>query len=94
MPWVDADFNYSIHGGLEPGESVTWKLAPNQFGEWGKAPKDRDDMVLTVTVDRIDDASGKAIFDAEFSKDDEDRLESLKQRLAELGTDDLHARQD
>ncbi|MEI8664950.1 hypothetical protein P4S81_08550 [Pseudoalteromonas sp. B28] len=84
VPWVSASFNYSIAGGLEPGEQVTWKLTPNSFGEWGKAPKDRDDMVLTATVNRIDGADEEAIFDSSISEYDESKLIKLKKRLEKL----------
>jgi len=84
VPWVQDSFNYKISGGLEPGEQVTWKLSPNMFGEWSKAPKDRNDMVLTVSVSRIDGADEKAIYDSEFSEWDKGRLEELNKRLSEL----------
>lgn len=84
VPWVQDSFNYEISGGLEPGEQVTWKLSPNMFGEWSKAPKDRKDMVLTVTVTRIDGADEKPIYDSEFSERDNERLEELNRRLVEL----------
>ena len=84
VPWVQDSFNYNISGGLEPGEEVTWKLSPNMFGEWSKAPKDRNDMILTVSVSRIDGADEKAIYDSEFSEQDKSRLEELNQRLSEL----------
>jgi hypothetical protein len=84
VPWVSESFNYSIAGGLEPGEEVTWKLSPNRFGEWRKAPKDRDDMVLIVTVNRIDGADEKAIFDSSISKYDEKKLTKLNKRLEKL----------
>ncbi|NQZ57868.1 MAG: hypothetical protein HRT88_10450 [Lentisphaeraceae bacterium] len=84
IPWVKETFNYSISGGLEPGEKVTWNLTPNMFGGWSKAPKNRKDMILTVDVTRIDGADGKAIYDAEFSKRDEEELADLKQRLVKL----------
>lgn len=84
VPWVQDSFNYKISGGLEPGEQVTWKLSPNMFGEWSKAPKDRKDMVLTVSVTRIDGADEKPIYDSEFSKWDKEKLEELNERLIEL----------
>jgi hypothetical protein len=84
VPWVKDSFSYKISGGLEPGEEATWKLAPNMFGEWSKAPEDRNDMVLTVTVTRIDGADEKAIFDSEFSTLDEFELKKLNERLEEL----------
>lgn len=64
VPWVEEDFNYSVPGGLEPGESATWELAPNMFGNWSHAPKARNDMVLTVTPIRLDGPDGKPIYDA------------------------------
>lgn len=81
VPWVADNFNYSISGGLEPNEEATWKLAPNMFGAWAKAPKERNDMVLTVTVTRLDGANGEPIFDGEFSEYDQERLEKLKSKL-------------
>ncbi|UCD32168.1 MAG: hypothetical protein JSV38_15665 [Desulfobacterales bacterium] len=84
VPWVKDPFNYKISGGLEPGEQVTWKLSPNIYSEWAKAPKDRNDMVLTVTMKRIDGPDEKAIFDSEFSKWDQNRLQELKGRLEQL----------
>lgn len=84
VPWVQDSFNYKISGGLEPGEEVTWKLSPNMFGEWSKAPKDRNDTVLTVTVTRIDGSDEKPIYDSEFSERDESKIVELNKRLVEL----------
>jgi hypothetical protein len=78
VPWVSDGFNYSIPGGLEPGETATWKLSPNQFGEWGKAPKDRTDMVLTLKVVKINGPDGKTLIDGEFSDEDTQRLDKLR----------------
>jgi hypothetical protein len=78
VPWVEDDFSHAISGGLEPGESQTWKLSPNRFGAWSKAPKDRSDMVFTATVVCIDGADGKALINANFSKQDDTRLLDLK----------------
>jgi hypothetical protein len=80
-PWIDSGFNYEIRGGLKPGESQNLKLAPNRFGDWVKAPKDRKDMVLTVTVERLDGAGGKRLFDAEFSPEDATRLAALEKLI-------------
>lgn len=82
VPWVEDNFNYEISGGLEPGESATWYLSPNMFGEWSKAPKDRDDMVFTASVIRIDDANGQPIHTDDFSERDLERLESLRQLIS------------
>jgi hypothetical protein len=88
VPWVDTRFNYEIPGGLEPGEQATWRLAPNRFDDWGRAPADRDDMVLAVVPYRVDGADGKALYDArQFDADDDKRLRKLRaeqQALAAL----------
>ncbi|MEY8214250.1 MAG: hypothetical protein RPR97_07165 [Colwellia sp.] len=84
VPWVSDSFNHSIAGGIEPGEEVTWKLTPNRFGTWGKAPKNRDDMLLTVSVNRIDGADKKAIFNSAVSKSNERKLVKLNKRLKKL----------
>ncbi len=85
MPWVDETFNYSVQGGIEQGETRQFKLAPNKFGEWGRAPKDRHDMVLTVEITRLDSADSEQLFDAEFSEDDEKRVAALSKMVAEQG---------
>jgi len=82
IPWVDDTFNHSISGGLEPSEEATWKLSPNMFSEWGKAPKDRQDMVLTVELTKVDGPDGKALFDGAFRDSKKERLERLKTTLA------------
>lgn len=79
VPWLQESFNYSIPGGLEPGEEATWKLAPNMFSDWGsvEAP---DDAVLTVTVEQLDGPGGEELFSTRgFSSEDAARLENLKE---------------
>lgn len=76
VPFVDETFNYSISGGIEPGETQTWELAPNQFSEWGTVDY-RDDMVLTVETTRIDDANEDPLFEADWGERDQDRLDTL-----------------
>ncbi len=77
MPWVDEEFNYSITGGLEPGESAKWRLSPNRFGPWGNAPTDRDDLALIVRVVQLDGADGESFTGEYFRESDADRLEEL-----------------
>lgn len=86
VPWVSADFNFSISGGLEPGEEMTTKLEPNRFGKWGEAPQERTDMVFAVSVLRVDGADGKPILNSRFSEYDNERLMELQ---AELETNTL-----
>jgi hypothetical protein len=84
VPWLTDDFNYQISGGLEPGESTTWKLAPNQFSDWGTvdAPKD---AILTVEVLQIDGPDGEALYSTrEFGEEEEERLNTLLESYPEF----------
>jgi len=84
-PWIDKEFNYSIRGGMQSGEVQNLEPAPNRFTEWGKAPKDKNDMVLTVTIKRINGADGKKLFEAEFSEKSAARLAALEKIIASQG---------
>ena len=77
VPWHKDTFNYSISGGLEPGEEAAWKLAPNMFSDWGEVDAPGD-AVFTVTVRRLDGADEEPIYDARGLSD------SQRERLAEL----------
>ncbi len=78
VPWHKDTFNYSISGGLEPGEEATWNLAPNMFSDWGKVDAPSD-AVFTVTVEQLDGADGEPIYSTrEFTERDSERLKELK----------------
>lgn len=80
VPWLVEDFNHSIAGGMEPGESQSWSLAPNSFDSWGSVNPPKD-AVFTVEVVRLNGADGKPLFgDGEFTERDADRLESLRKQ--------------
>lgn len=80
VPWHEDSFNYSISGGLEPGEEASWSLAPNMFSGWGIAETHKD-AVFTVTVERLDGADGEAIISAnEFGEREEKRLAKLNEK--------------
>lgn len=84
VPWFSDDFSYSIKGGLEPGESAEWSLAPNMFSDWGKidAPSD---AVFTVEVVRLDGPDQKALFDSrKFGEVDERRLKALQDKYSTM----------
>ncbi|MFW6054222.1 MAG: hypothetical protein ACOC9J_05360 [Persicimonas sp.] len=83
VPWLEETFNYSISGGLEPGESATWSLAPNTYSEWGSL-EERDDAVFTVEVTRLDGADGEALYEIGFDEDDAKKLDKLKEQVTEL----------
>lgn len=77
VPWLEEDFNYQIPGGIEPGEKLSWSLAPNKFGKWGQvdAPKD---AILTLQVTQLDDPNGTPLGAAEqFTEKDQRRLKTL-----------------
>lgn len=80
VPWHKDTFNYSISGGLEPGEEATWNLAPNVFSDWGKVSAPTD-AVFTVTVQQLDGADGKPIYSTrDFVEYDLERLNELKKK--------------
>ena len=81
IPWLVETFNYSISGGLEPGEEQRWRLAPNMFGPWGNLEQ-RDDAVLTVEVIRIDGPDEEPLYDARgLDEFDQRRLERLRESV-------------
>lgn len=77
VPWIKEDFNYAIAGGMEPGESDSWKLAPNQFSDWGSAEAPSD-AIFTVEAVRLDGPEGAPALDASgFTEDDEKRVAEI-----------------
>ncbi|HET9932989.1 MAG TPA: DUF6694 family lipoprotein [Polyangiaceae bacterium] len=79
VPWLRANFNYEISGGLEAGESAQWALEPNMFSEWGKVEAPPD-AVFTVSVERLDGADGNPLYDASWSEENQERLDALKSK--------------
>lgn len=78
VPWHKDTFNYSISGGLEPGEEQSWSLAPNRFSDWGKVDAPAD-ALFTVTVQKVDGANGKVLYSvADFTAKDKERLSELR----------------
>jgi len=81
VPWHEDTFNYSIPGGLEPGEEAEWQLAPNMFSDWGNIDAPAD-AVFTVTVEQIDGADGDPLYSTrDFRESDMERLNKLKQEF-------------
>ncbi|WP_240032159.1 DUF6694 family lipoprotein [Psychroflexus aestuariivivens] len=84
VPWIKDDFNYSIPGGLEPGEEVTWYLSPNMLSNWAdvSAPKD---AILTAKVTQIDGADGEEIYSVNnFGETEQERLAELLKSYPEF----------
>ena len=87
VPWVDKPFNYSFPGGLEPGETQRLRLAPNRFSEWGHSDiRNRNDLVLTITIEDVEFADGKKLRSVSPSEiaEKKARLDHLRRRLEEL----------
>jgi hypothetical protein len=79
VPWISHDFQYSIPGGLEPGESANWKIYVSN-GWQADAPID---AVLTIKVVKLDGADGKTLYDAEgLSDTDQQRLLALQTKYS------------
>jgi|GEM_PF-2335116 len=80
IPWIDETFNYSVAGGVEPGEKVAWTLSPGMFGKWGNVDAPTDAR-FTVTVYRLDGPDGQPLFgNADFKKSDAERMEKLEKK--------------
>lgn len=80
VPWHQDTFNYSISGGLEPGEEATWNLAPNMFSGWGKVDVPAD-AVFTVTVEKLDGPNGEMLYSVrDFGEREMERLAELKSK--------------
>lgn len=84
-PWVDDTFNYSVRGGIQPSETQQFSLAPNMFGPWGRAPKDRQDMLFSVEVYRLDGPDEAELYPSEWSEEDAKRLAVLEKMAREHG---------
>ena len=80
VPWHEDQFNYSISGGLEPGEEATWTLAPNRFSDWGKVDAPAD-AVFTVMVEKLDGPDGQVLYSTrDFTERERKRLAELKKQ--------------
>lgn len=79
MPWVDESFYYVVAGGIEPGETMEWSLAPNRFGPWGNA-QIPSNAQLTVTLEGLRGADEEPLWDSPQLTDNEsERLERLRE---------------
>lgn len=85
--WVDETFYYVIAGGLAPGETAQWSLAPNRFGPWGNDQIPRDSQ-LTLTLLGINNAQGEPLWNSpSLSENEVAKLEALR---AEYGGVNAH----
>jgi len=83
IPWLQEDFNHSISGGLEPGETQKWSLAPNPFSKWGTV-KPNKDAVLNVEVVELRGNSDKVLWSARKLDEEKKQLKKAQSDLATL----------
>lgn len=85
VPWLDEEFNYSIPGGLEPGEQRTWRLSPNMFQDAWTRVRVPSDARFDVEVTELDGADGEPLWGGKpFTRADQRLLDSL---VARFGAD-------
>jgi len=78
QPWVDEQFYYVVPGGIEPGETLAWSLAPNRFGPWGE-PQIPSNAELTVRLEGLRGADEQPLWDSPaLSKSEITKLERLR----------------
>lgn len=84
MPWVDESFYYVVPGGIEPGETLEWSLAPNRFGPWGNA-QIPNAAALTITLEGVQGADDESFWDSPALTESEmARLERLRDEYGEI----------
>ncbi len=83
LPWMAADFNFDIPGGLEPGESREFTFSGNYFiGEWEDIPRDRTDLVVDMKLTRLEGLNKRIVYDESEIPDYDKDIEALRAKLA------------
>lgn len=85
VPWLDSkSFNYTVPGGVEPGEQTRWRLKPNMFSEWGNVDAP-DDAEFSVEVVELRGPDGETLWSSrDFGDQEQAELDSLRSRLDSL----------
>lgn len=81
-PWFVGTVELPIPGGIEPGESPTWEITPNQFSDWGKldAPPE---ALFSLEIIKLVGADGTLLFDASgLTPQQTERLQALQDKYA------------
>ena len=79
QPWIDEQFYYVVPGGIEPGETLAWSLAPNRFGPWGE-PQIPSNAELTVSLEGLRGAEEQPLWDSPaLSESEVTKLERLRE---------------
>ncbi len=80
IPWIKEDFNYTINGGIEPGETYSTKLSPNIFSKWGES-RVGENAIFTVEIVEIEGANKNIIASINELKEFDKELEFLNKEL-------------
>ena len=87
IPWAADEFNYSISGGLEPGESATWRLTPSMLSEFYGVGAETG-AVFEVRVVDLEGMEGRIVGYSGADLDDlrlkADEAEGVRNSFAEL----------
>lgn len=78
VPWLKEDFNFSISGGIEPGETYDTVLEPNMFSDWGNISPPADAVFTIEIVELAGNGDVKLLSSRKFSESDHARLAELK----------------
>lgn len=81
VPWLYKSFNYSIPGGLEPGEEIKLRISP-QYREQIDAINIAQNAVFIVEAKQLNGVNNKPVLSVcKFTQEDETRLKELKESL-------------
>ena len=81
VPWLQDSFNYSIPGGLEPGEEINLRIVPKYSSELNTISISQN-AVFTIEVKQLNGVNNKPLFSVcKFTPEDEKRLKELKASL-------------
>ncbi|UVL37948.1 hypothetical protein LOY55_16900 [Pseudomonas sp. B21-040] len=81
-PWFVGTVELPIPGGIEPGESPTWEITPNQFSEWGKLDAPAE-ALFSLEIIKLVGADGAVLFDASgLTPQQTERLQALQNKYA------------
>lgn len=78
VPWLSEDFNFSVSGGIEPGETYDTVLEPNMFSDWGKVDPPADAVFTVKIVELAGNEDSTLLSSRSFSESDRERLAELK----------------
>lgn len=78
VPWLKEDFNFSISGGIEPGETYDTVLEPNMFSDWGNISPPADAVFTVTIIELVGNEDVKLLSSRRFSDSDRERLAELR----------------